>query len=162
MHFSRSPFIALAVSAMIGRLRNCGNAANRAGRLIAVHIRHHDVHQHQIDIRILFAASRCRPSRFRRGAPLACAVPVRWSTRKYCGRRHRRSAPCRRSRGRPCCRASSMICFCSSVRSSSRRFRKTAVSSSSRSLVLHPLHNRRVRRPAEVRISSSRSRPPSA
>ena len=51
MHFSRSPFIALAVTAMIGRSRNLPRLADRAHRVVAVHLRHHDVHQHDVDVR---------------------------------------------------------------------------------------------------------------
>ena len=53
MHFSRSPFMAFAVRAMIGRFRNCGIRTNRARRFVPVHLRHHDVHQHQVDLRIV-------------------------------------------------------------------------------------------------------------
>ena len=49
MQRSRSPFIALAVTAMIGR--SCsGDLADLAHRLHAVHLRHHDVHQHDVDV----------------------------------------------------------------------------------------------------------------
>ena len=50
MHFSRSPFIALAVTAMIGRLPEPGHLPDRPHRLVAVHLRHHDVHQHDVDV----------------------------------------------------------------------------------------------------------------
>ena len=51
MHFSRSPFMALAVTAMIGRSLNARDLADRAHRVDAVHLRHHDVHQHDVDVR---------------------------------------------------------------------------------------------------------------
>ena len=49
MHFSRSPFIALAVTATIGRSLTRRNLARLAHRVDAVHLRHHDVHQHDVD-----------------------------------------------------------------------------------------------------------------
>ena len=52
MHFSRSPFIALAVSAMIGQLRVLRHGADAPGRFVAVHLGHHDVHQHDLDVGI--------------------------------------------------------------------------------------------------------------
>ena len=56
MHFSRSPFIALAVTAMIGSVAARGNLADLADRVDAVHLRHHDVHQHDVDVRLRAAA----------------------------------------------------------------------------------------------------------
>ena len=53
MHFCRSTFIALAVTAMIGREANSAIFANRVHGLIAVHLRHHDVHQHDVEVRML-------------------------------------------------------------------------------------------------------------
>ena len=52
MHFSRSPFIALAVTAMIGRSLHARNLADLADRVDAVDLRHHDVHQHDVDVRL--------------------------------------------------------------------------------------------------------------
>ena len=49
-HVSRSPFIAFAVSAMIGSVANAGVAADAPDRLVTVHLRHHDVHEHDVDV----------------------------------------------------------------------------------------------------------------
>ena len=50
MHFSRSPLSACAVTPMIGVcVPLCGfRRADRARRLVAVHLRHRDVHQDQL------------------------------------------------------------------------------------------------------------------
>ena len=50
MHRSRSPFIAFAVTATTGRLLNRG--IERITRVVseAVHLGHHDVHEHHIDV----------------------------------------------------------------------------------------------------------------
>ena len=70
--------------------------------LVAVHLRHHHVHQHQVDLRTRAApATRCRPGRCRRRAPTCRASPARWSARRRCARRRRRSARWNRAAGRP-------------------------------------------------------------
>ena len=45
-HRSRSPFMALAVSAMMGKRRKRRVLPNHLHGLVSVHFRHHDVHQH--------------------------------------------------------------------------------------------------------------------
>ena len=50
MHFSRSPFIALAVTATIGKLAAARELADLLHRRDAVHLRHHDVHQDDVDL----------------------------------------------------------------------------------------------------------------
>ena len=96
------------------------------------------------------SAYRSPLSRFRREEQSICGAPARWSGQKCSGRRHRRSEPCRL----PATRLSSvpprMIRFCSSVRSSSRLFRNTDVSSSSRSWCRYRLNDGRTRRRAAV------------
>ena len=47
MHFSRSPFMALAVTAMIGRCFESFNLADGANRGVTIHRRQHDIHQHE-------------------------------------------------------------------------------------------------------------------
>ena len=53
MHFSRSPFMALAVTAMIGQVAEPRHLPDRPHRLVAVHLGHHHVHQHDVDVRRL-------------------------------------------------------------------------------------------------------------
>ena len=50
MLFSRSPFIALAVSATIGSALELGHLAHGARGLVPVHLGHHDVHQDERDV----------------------------------------------------------------------------------------------------------------
>ena len=97
--FSRSPFIAFAVSEMIGSLRNWSMLADRARRVEAVHLGHHRVHEDDVDVgpfvwsssRAILPFSACTTS---------CRAPrarSRWRTR--CARRRRRGArACRGSR----------------------------------------------------------------
>ena len=47
-HISRSPSIAFAVMATIHSVRLGPSRADAAGRLEAVHLRHLDVHQHEV------------------------------------------------------------------------------------------------------------------
>ena len=133
MLFSRSPFIALAVSAMIGSCSNSRHLADRPRRLVAVHLRHHDVHQHEVDVGVLLAAA-SRPSRpFSAKTTSIPWARARSSARTCCARRRRRSAPsCRRTPRRRCAaaRASSASRPGSLA---STRCRNSAVSSSSRS-----------------------------
>ena len=49
MQLSRSPFMAFAVNAMIGRSREPALGADAPDRLVAVHFRHHDVHQYDVE-----------------------------------------------------------------------------------------------------------------
>ena len=56
MHFSRSPFMALAVTATIGRFLKREIWRMALHRVDAVHLRHHDVHQHDVDVRATPAA----------------------------------------------------------------------------------------------------------
>ena len=53
MHLARSPFIALAVTAMMGKRSELGDLADRPHGFVTVHLRHHDVHQNAIDARCL-------------------------------------------------------------------------------------------------------------
>ena len=135
MHFSRSPFIALAVSAMIGSVLELGIAADRAHRLVAVHLRHHDVHQHDVDVRACLRAARSPSLPVLGGrAPASRAARARWSSRRCCGCRRRRSAPClpgeHASRSWSC--SSDRAASARAARDSAR-WRNSAVSSSSRS-----------------------------
>ena len=111
MHFSRSPFIAFAVTAMIGTSLQRGDPADLADRVDAVHLRHHDVHQDRRRHLRLPSAIR-RPRDRCRGRRSACPCPRAARTaRRCCACRRRRS-----SRLRP---ASTSLPSCSS-RSSAR------------------------------------------
>ena len=57
MHFSRSPFIAFAVRAMIGSDAELRQLTNGSHSLVAIHLRHHDIHQHDVDVGILLKIS---------------------------------------------------------------------------------------------------------
>ena len=50
---SRSPFIAFAVSAMIGSERHWLLRPDAADRFVTVHLRHHDVHQDDVDVGVV-------------------------------------------------------------------------------------------------------------
>ena len=50
MHFSRSPFIALAVRAMIGRSLNVASSRILSHRFVAIHLRHHHVDERDVDV----------------------------------------------------------------------------------------------------------------
>ena len=92
MHFSRSPFIAFAVTAMIGTSLHAGNLADLADRVDAVHLRHHDVHQDHVDRRPRSSASRSRRGRCR-ARRSACPCPRAARTaRRCCACRRRRSS----------------------------------------------------------------------
>ena len=93
MHFSRSPFIALAVTATIGRSLQLGDLADLAHRLDAVHLRHHDVHQHDVDVRLALQRSRSRRGRCRPRRSPCRAPPAPSTARRCCACRRRRSAP---------------------------------------------------------------------
>ena len=63
---------------MIGRSLQLRDLANLAHRLDAVHLRHHDVHQHDVDRRVVAAAigsrrGRCRP----RSISMSCSSSTR-------------------------------------------------------------------------------------
>ena len=64
MHFSRSPFMAFAVTAMIGRVRNRGHLPDRPHRLVAVHLGHHDVHEHHVYLGIVLQPGDAVPAAF--------------------------------------------------------------------------------------------------
>ena len=50
-HLSRSPGIALAVSATMGRRDRQRHGADSANGLVTIDLRHHDVHEHRVDVR---------------------------------------------------------------------------------------------------------------
>ena len=76
-------------------------AADLPHRLVAVHLRHHDVDQRHVDVRVLLEDGDAVPARARHAAPRCRRSPARWSASRCCGCRRRRSAPWRR-RGRRC------------------------------------------------------------
>ncbi len=56
--FSRSPFMAFAVSEMIGSSSNRRQRADGARRVEPVHLRHHRVHQDGVDVAVRLQSSR--------------------------------------------------------------------------------------------------------
>ena len=118
---------------MIGSASKLGRLADRAHRLVAVHLRHHDVHQDDVDVRVPLRAASSPRGRSRRRRPPCRAPRARWSARRCCARRRRRSAPSCPSK------TASALWSCSSIRRfssgscASTRCRNSAVSSSSRS-----------------------------
>ena len=67
---------------MIGRTLNFADLADRAHGVVAVHLRHHDVHQHDVDVRRRCRASRSPPGRSRRRSPASCGARARSSCAK--------------------------------------------------------------------------------
>ena len=130
---------------MIGRPRSCWHLADRPRRLVAVHLRHHHVHQHQVDVggRRRSSSSASRP--FSANDHLhAVAAPARWSARRCCARRRPRSARARpRTRRRRCAAAPASSLLLRAGRASTR-CRNSAVSSSSRSGDFDVLHDDRL------------------
>ena len=72
---SRSAAPVLAVRATIARSA-ARAAADRPDRGVAVHDRHHDVHQHEVDVGCLARARRSLPCRFRPRGPRHRPVPA--------------------------------------------------------------------------------------
>ena len=77
---------------MIGSVVELSDLADRAHRLVAVHLRHHDVHQHDVDVGRPLQDLDAVAARSRRTAPSSRGARARWSARRCCARRRRRSS----------------------------------------------------------------------
>ena len=138
---------------MIGRRRNAGSLADHPHRLVAVHLRHHDVHQHDRDVgrrlehldRLAAGARRsappCRAARARcvsakmlRTSSSTTSTLLADAGRRRSGAAARASAASRRGR------------------SATTRCRKSAVSSSSRSGDSTPLTTTLARQRVQPRV----------
>ena len=157
MHFSRSPFIALAVTATIGRFLQLRDLADLAHRLDAVHLRHHDVHQHDVDVRLVL-----------QDADRVAAVVGR-DDRHVVLLQHastgRRCCACRRPRSAPSCRPATLVRLVQVARAPAAAPRaawprrgagRSAVWSSSRSGEWTPAHGAGIAPAAASRPSSAR------
>ena len=73
-----------------------GHRPDRRRGRVAVHLRHHHVHQDEVDLRVGDAARRCPCGRSRRAARACRESPACWSARTGCAGRRRRPARCAR------------------------------------------------------------------
>ena len=85
----RSPAAALPVTAMMGRTLKPLDLPDGADRVVAVHHRHHDVHQHDVDVGRCARARRSPRRRSRRLSPWRGLVRGAPSWRRCCGSRRR-------------------------------------------------------------------------
>ena len=102
-------------------------------RLVAVHLRHHDVHQHDAEIRRATRSARSPAGRWWRSPPPSRGSRAPSSARRCCARRRPRPAPCGRA-GLRWIRAGARAAAASrSGSSATTRCRNSAVSSNRRS-----------------------------
>ena len=114
-------------------MRNSRILANLAHRLVAVHLRHHDVHQHDAQVRRALDELDRLPAVGRAQHLHVLVLEHASSARRCCARRRRRPAPCGRAGPRSSRAAARACCRLASGRSATTRCRNSAVSSNSRS-----------------------------